>query len=503
MKIAVGGVQHETNTFAPMKADWSAFEQADSWPGLQIGPPLLTACLGMNIPLGGFLEEAKRLHHSFEPLAWCSATPSGYVTRDAYDRVTSLIMDRLSKVARDVDAVYLDLHGAMVAEHLEDGEGALLRAVRDFVGADLYVVASLDLHANITQEMVSASDFLTAYRTYPHVDMAETGRRAARVLHQMAKENKKPAKALYKPDFLIPLTGSCSLVEPAASIYAEIEKLDPEPGQNDGILGASFATGFSPADIEECGPAILAYGADPTLVQEALGRLKDKVIASEPSLSAPLLTPDEAIKRALANHSSNGPVIMADTQDNPGAGGNGDTVGILKALISQSATDAVVGVLFDPKSAEAAHGAGIGAQVSLALGAHTGGAPDETPVSGDFKVLRLSDGEFDATGPYYDGIRISLGPTALLEIAGVKIVVGSKKVQCADQAMFSHLGVDPRQQKVVVVKSSVHFRADFEPIASEVLVVSSPGPNPADHRYLDYKNLRKGVRLMPGAEETS
>ncbi|WOF73926.1 M81 family metallopeptidase [Parvibaculaceae bacterium PLY_AMNH_Bact1] len=503
MKIAVGGFQHETNTFAPMKADWSAFEQADSWPGLQVGAPLLTACLGMNIPLGGFLEEGGQLGHSFEPLAWCSATPSGYVTRDAYDRVTTLILERLSKVARDVDAVYLDLHGAMVAEHLEDGEGTLLRAVRDIVGADLYVVASLDLHANITQEMVSASDFLTAYRTYPHVDMAETGRRAARVLHRMAKENNKPAKALYKPDFLIPLTGSCSLVEPAASIYAEIEKLDPEPGQNDGILGASFATGFSPADIRECGPAILAYGANPTLVQEALDRLKDKVIASEPSLSAPLLTPDEAIKRALANHSSNGPVIMADTQDNPGAGGNGDTVGILKALISHRATDAVVGVLFDPKSAEAAHEAGIGAQVSLALGAHTGGAPEETPVSGDFKVLRLSDGEFDATGPYYDGIRISLGPTALLEVAGIKVVVGSKKVQCADQAMFSHVGLDPSQQKVVVVKSSVHFRADFEPIASEVLVVSSPGPNPADHRDLDYKNLRKGVRLMPGAEETS
>jgi microcystin degradation protein MlrC len=141
--------------------------------------------------------------------------------------------------------------------------------------------------------------------------------------------------------------------------------------------------------------------------------------------------------------------------------------------------------------------------MSVELGAHTGGAAEETPVSANFKVLRVSDGEFDAIGPYYDGIRLSLGPTALLEIGGVKIVVGSKKVQCADQAMFSHMGLDPRKQKIIVVKSSVHFRADFEPIASEVLVVSSPGPNPADHRDLTYKNLRKGIRLMPGAEETS
>ena len=503
MKIAVGGFQHETNTFAPMKADWNAFEQADSWPGLQVGTPLLTACLGMNIPLGGFIEEASQLGHAFEPLAWCSATPSGFVTRDAYVRVTAQILEALSNVVEDVDAVYLDLHGAMVAEHLEDGEGALLTAVRDIVDPETLVVASLDLHANITQEMVNASDFLTAYRTYPHVDMAETGRRTARVLHLMATENQKPVKAFYKPGFLIPLTGSCSLVEPAAAIYSEIEKLDPKVGKNDGILGASFATGFSPADINECGPAILVYGANPPLVQKTLGRLKDGIVGSEADFSAPLLTPEAAIERARSSPSSNGPVLMADTQDNPGAGGNGDTVGLLKALISSQADEAVVGVLYDPASAAAAHVAGEGARVSLDLGAHTGGAPEETPVSAEFTVLRLSNGEFDATGPYYDGVRLSLGPTALLEIGGVKIVVGSKKVQCADQAMFAHLGIDPRQQKIVVVKSSVHFRADFEPIASDVLVVSSPGPNPADHRELTYKNLRKGIRLMPGAEETS
>jgi len=503
MKIAVGGFQHETNTFAPMKADWNAFEQADSWPGLQVGAPLLTACLGMNIPLGGFLEAGAQLGHSFEPLAWCSATPSGYVTRDAYERITALILERLAKAGGTVDAVYLDLHGAMVAEHLEDGEGALLRAVRGVVGQDFLIVASLDLHANITQAMVDASDFLTAYRTYPHVDMAETGRRAARVLHQMATENKRPAKAFYKPDFLIPLTGSCSLVEPAASIYAEIEKLDPQPGKNEGILGASFATGFSPADISECGPALLVYGAHTSPVQQTLDQLRERIVGSEPDFSAPLLTPEEAIEWALANQSVRGPVVVADTQDNPGAGGNGDTVGILKALISANAADVIIGVLYDPVAAAAAHEAGEGTQMSVELGAHTGGAAEETPVSANFKVLRVSDGEFDAIGPYYDGIRLSLGPTALLEIGGVKIVVGSKKVQCADQAMFSHMGLDPRKQKIIVVKSSVHFRADFEPIASEVLVVASPGPNPADHRDLTYKNLRKGIRLMPGAEETS
>ncbi len=499
MKIAVGGFQHETNTFAPMKADWTAFEQADSWPALQVGPSVLTACLGMNIPLGGFLEEAALLDHSFEPLAWCSATPSGYVTQDAYERISTLILDELKAVSKKVDAIYLDLHGAMVTEHLEDGEGTLLQAVRELVGPDVPIVASLDLHANVTQAMVEASDFLTAYRTYPHVDMAETGKRCARVLDRILREGLRPAKAFHKADFLIPLTGSCTLVEPAVTVYRDIEELD----QNHDVLGASFATGFSPADIEECGPTVLAYADTPKKAKAVLDRLRLKVEQCESDFSAPLRTPEEAIAHAIARSSVGAPVLMADTQDNPGAGGNGDTVGILKALIKARMQGAVLGVLYDPASAQLAHEAGEGAMVELNLGSLTGGAPEETPVSGAFRVVRLSDGEIDATGPYYAGIRLSLGASALLEIDGVKMVVGSKKVQCADQAMFTHFGVDLMQQAIVVVKSSVHFRADFEPIASEVLVVASPGPNPADHRDLTYKNLRAGVRLMPGAEETS
>ncbi len=503
MKIAVGGFQHETNTFAPMKADWAAFEQADSWPGFQSGPPLLTACRGMNIPLGGFVSEAQALGHSFEPLAWCHATPSGPVTQHAFEQVSNFILSRLVDVVGMVDAVYLDLHGAMVTEHLEDGEGALLQSVRDVIGPDLFLVASLDLHANVTTAMVDAADFLTAYRTYPHVDMAETGRRTARVLDRMVREELRPAKAFHKADFLIPLTGSCTLVDPAASLYVDLAALDGTSRDSGYILGASFATGFSPADIGECGPSVFSYAETPALAQTLVDHLLQDVESHEADFSAKIWTPDAAISHALSAGPSGQPIVMADTQDNPGAGGNGDTVGILKSLMAKKVSGAALGVLFDPGSAAAAHEAGEGTDVRLELGAHTGGAPDETPVAETFRVLRLSDGEVDATGPYYDGARLSLGPTALLEVGGVKIVVGSKKVQCADQAMFIHLGVEPAKQDILVVKSSVHFRADFGPIASDVLVVASPGPNPADHRTLTYKNLRPGVRLMPGTEETS
>ncbi|PCJ71378.1 MAG: microcystin degradation protein MlrC [Rhodobiaceae bacterium] len=503
MKIAVGGFQHETNTFAPMKADWEAFVQADSWPGMQIGAPLLSACEGTNVPVAGFVAEAAARGATFEPLSWCSATPSGPVTKDAYERFTDMLLSQLQKVTSDTDAVYLDLHGAMVTEHLEDGEGTLLQRVRDIVGPDIWIVASLDLHANVTSAMMAAADFLTAYRTYPHVDMAETGRRTAVALDALGKGNVRLAKAFRKLDFLIPLTGSCTLVEPGASLYAGIAALDNKTHEHGAVFGASFATGFAPADIFECGPSVLVYAENQQTADAVADALVKGVGQQEEAFAGGVWAPDAAVAYAIAKKRTAGPIVMADTQDNPGAGGNGDTVGLLKALVAAEGARVALGVLYDPEVAAAAHAAGKGATIDISLGAKTGGAPGETPLTGTFEVLALSAGEFIASGPYYDGATLSLGPSALLKYDGIEIVVGSKKVQCADRAMFEHLGCDPMVQDIIAVKSSVHFRADFNSIASEILVVASPGPNPADHRELDYQHLRPGVRLMPGEPDMS
>ena len=191
-----------------------------------------------------------------------------------------------------------------------------------------------------------------------------------------------------------------------------------------------------------------------------------------------------------------GPVVLADTQDNPGAGGNGDTVGLLAELVRQRAPEAVIGVLFDPDNARRAAEAGEGARLELALGAHSG-LPGHAPLRGTYRVKRVGDGVFTCTGPFYRGARMRLGPMALLEIGGVEVVVGCKKAQAADRDMFRHLGVEPESRRLVAVKSSVHFRADFQPIASEVVVAAAPGPNPVDHLALTYRNLRPGIRLMP------
>ena len=185
-RIAVGGFQHETNTFSPIPAAYADFEAPDAWPGLTRGPALFEAVAGINLPAAGFVAEARSLHHRLVPLAWCSAQPSGRVTRDAYERIAALLLDDL-RAHGAVDAVYLDLHGAMVAEHVDDADGELLRRMRAAVGADVPIVASLDFHANVSQQMARQATALVSYRTYPHVDMADCGARAARVLHELLR----------------------------------------------------------------------------------------------------------------------------------------------------------------------------------------------------------------------------------------------------------------------------------------------------------------------------
>jgi microcystin degradation protein MlrC len=490
MRIAVGGFQHETNTFAPTKADYAAFEQADSWPALSRGDALFDAVAGINLPIAGFIEAAQGQGHRLLPLSWCSATPSAHVTEDAFERIAALLLEGIA--AAKPDALYLDLHGAMVTEQHEDGEGELLRRIRDLVGT-IPIVASLDLHTNITAEMVELSSGLVAYRTYPHVDMADTGGRAARLLDALARHDKPPAKAFHKFDFLIPLTGQCTLIEPAAGLYGDLA-----PEEREGVLSLSLAMGFPAADIAECGPAVCGFGTNQDAVDAAVDSVASAVRARSGEFAGELLTPDEAVRRAMEGP---GPVVIADTQDNPGGGGPSDGVGMLEALVRNRARGAVVGLLRDPEVATAAHRAGEGGTIEVGLGAKSG-FPGQNPVHGRYAVERLGDGRFTATGPVWLGSRMDLGPMALLKVldagdADVRVIVTTRKFQAADQAPFRHLGVEPAETPILVLKSSVHFRADFEPIARDVLVACAPGPNLANPVDFPYRNLRPGIRLTP------
>jgi microcystin degradation protein MlrC len=492
-RIAIGGFQHETNTFAPSPADYAAFEAGGGWPGVKYGEPIFGALEGANIPAQGAVQALRAAGHALVGTAWGAASPSAQVTRDAFERILGEMVSRL-KAALPVDGVVLDLHGAMVSEAFDDGEGEILRRVREAIGPRVPLVASLDLHGNVTRDMVAHADALVGYRTYPHVDMADTGARAARVLDGILKTGERPVKACATLDFLTGLPSQCSFIEPCKGIYALLEGLERSSGA---VL--TFMPGFPMADFDGCGMTVLGYGPDQGATASAVAKLRGAVADAEPDFAMELFLPDEAVARARARGEPGKPVIIADTQDNPGAGGNGDTTGMLAALVRHRVTEATLGLLIDADSAKRAHDAGQGATLAFALGGKSR-VPGDAPFDGEFTVEKLGDGKFTCTGPMFKGFRMTLGNMALLRskaAPGVRVVLASRKCQAADQEMFRHVGVEPVRERMLVLKSSVHFRADFEPIAEEVLVAKSPGPALADPAEFPWRKLRKGLRLRP------
>jgi microcystin degradation protein MlrC len=490
-RIAIGGFLHETNTFAPTKAIYADFVRGGGWPSMAQGADVLKL-RDINVGLAGFIGEAEARGWELAPTVFAAASPCAHVAREAYERIAAIIVDGLAN-AGPLDAVYLDLHGAMVSEHLDDGEGEILARVRRLIGADVPLVASLDLHANVTPEMVRHADALIAYRTYPHVDMAETGRAAARHLALLLASRQRFARAFRQLPFLIPISWQCTNDQPASSIYQKLAAM-----QSEAVPTLSFCPGFPAADFAHCGPSVFAYGRTQADADVAADQLAAIIEGHESDFDGRIHTPDEGVRLAiqLAKTASK-PTIIADTQDNPGAGGDSDTTGMLRALVRNEAKRAAIGVICDPASARAAHAAGRGATVKLALGGKSGIRGD-SPYEETFVVENLSDGKFIAPGPYFGGRDMDMGPSACLRIGEVRVVVSSHKAQLADQSMFRYVGIEPTQQAILVNKSSVHFRADFEPIAEKILICAAPGAMPADPARLPWTKLRTGIRLKPG-----
>jgi microcystin degradation protein MlrC len=490
-RIAIGGFLHETNTFAPTKALYDAFIHGGGWPPMREGATLLEKMRNINVGIAGFIPAAEAMGWELVPTIWCAASPSAHVAKDAYERVAKAIVDGI-KAAGAIDAVYLDLHGAMVAEHVDDGEGEIIARVREVIGGDLPLVVSIDLHANVTPRMVEQSDALIAYRTYPHIDMADTGAAAARHLALLLRSKHRFAKAFRQIPFLIPISWQCTTDEPCKSIYAKLVALE-----SDAVPTLSFAPGFPAADFHDCGASVFAYGRTQADADAAADQVAALIASHESDFDGHIFAPDDGVRFAMdAAHRASKPIVIADTQDNPGAGGDSDTTGMLRALVRNGATNAAIGVIVDPDSAKAAHAAGPGAIVRLALGGKSG-IPGDTPFEHNFVVERLSDGKFLAPGPYFGGSMMNLGPSACLRVGGVRIVVSSRKAQLADQAMFRFVGIEPSEQSILVNKSSVHFRADFEPIAEKIIICAAPGAMPADTSTLPWTRLRPGVRLKP------
>ncbi|WP_431284213.1 M81 family metallopeptidase [Humitalea sp. 24SJ18S-53] len=485
MRIGIAGFLHESHSFAAHPTGWQDFLAPGGWPPLQRPAGMIHHLRHTAVPAAGAIAAAEAAGVTLVPLTWAFANPAGPVTDDAFERICALIVSDL-EAAGPLDGLYLDLHGAMLNVTFPDAEGELLRRIRAVAG-DLPIAASLDPHCNLTAAMVRRADVLTPFRTYPHVDMKEAGARAVALLLARIKHGKPFARAFRQLDFWIPLPGMCTLVPPMADamgVRAGLAKAVAE-------LGLCF--GFPYADFPDCGVAVFAYAETQAAADAAADGLAGWLEDHETSFVLDVMPAAEGVAEALRIQSSR-PVVLADTQDNPGGGGHGDTTGLLAELVAQGA-DAVLALINDDLAAAACHAAREGATLSLTLG----GRSDGVPFTGTARVLRLSDGRFICTGPMTGGNAADLGPSALIAFDRVRVIVTSRKMQAYDQAIFRHLGVEPAEQKILALKSSVHFRADFQPLAERVIIVTAPGPVVADPSVLPFKHLRPGLRLKPRA----
>jgi microcystin degradation protein MlrC len=485
MRIAIGGISHETNTFSTIPTDLSLFERR----GVIGGEALVPAFAGTRTIIGGFLDGARSEGFEVVPTLLAEATPSGTVTAEAFDTLTAQLCDGLRE-AGQLDGVLLELHGAMVAANARDGDAEILRRVREVVGT-IPIVGVLDLHANISDGMVALADALVGYDTYPHVDMYERGLEATAIVSRIVRGGLRTARALRKPPLMPPLPKQCTTYDtPMRALIELAHRREREPG----MVSVTVAAGFPYADVAEAGLAVLAIADGDQARADAVA---DEIAALAWSRRQEFVITCTSVEEALeiaanARDGAGGPIVLADTADNPGAGAPCDGTILLRGLLAKGVQNAALGALWDPRAVQTCIVAGVGGNVELELGGHTDDLHGP-PLAVKGHVRLVSDGRFRNLGPMNTGAETRMGPTAVLVIDGVEVVVTSNRVQALDTGVFRSQGIDPTCKRVLVLKSSVHYRGAFEPLASRVVEVDTPGLSNSDLSRYPYRHVRRPI----------
>jgi len=481
MRFLVGGIAHETNTFANVKTDVAAFKQWEWAKGEAI-----MQNRGVRNYIGGMIDQADALNIEIEPLFSAFASPSGIITAKTHDLLLEHLMKPL-KQAKEYDAVILSLHGAGVSERTEDFEGAILQEVRDVVGFDVPIVVTLDLHANMTQKMVDLADVILGNHLYPHTDSYDIGKEAIEIAQKIVTGSLKPTMHLELLPLIIPT--STTNLSPAKSVNEwcfDAEKID-------GVVDCTFYHGFPYTNIGRFGVSVVVTTNDDAklakemaeAVGQAIWQKRDQFLQKHPS-------PEEGIQQALAYDGR--PVVINETSDNPGAGTPGDGTYLLKALIEANLTDACFAFIYDPEVVQRAMEAGVGVSLDVEVGGKTDELHGESiPVRAYVKVI--SDGIFTRSSPMGRGQLVNLGPSVRLQTKGIDFIVCSQKAQVFDDEIFKLHGIDIQQYKIVGLKSSQHFRAGFEHKCANIITVDSPGLSTDDFTTFNFSKLE--TKLYP------
>lgn len=492
-RVLIAQFMHETNTFSVLPTTLDDYRRR--W--LVMGEELATRFAGTRTEIGGLLDAATQHGWDLVPALAANATPSGRLTAQTWTWIRDAIVDA-ARAAGRIDGICLACHGAAVAESCDDPEGELLHALRAVVGPDVPIAMTLDLHANITERMARLSNALISYRTYPHVDQYERAQQAATLVQATMQGRIRPQGLMRQPATLSGTAeGRTTEPGPMTELLALAEAFEREPG----IHVVSVQAGFMPSDIPNVGPSVAVSHEPWALARaEAIAQAMAQAIWDRRHRhNTPMWTVEQAVAKALAHDGATGPLVIADGTDNPGGGAYGDATRLLQALLSHGVDGVAVGTMFDPGAVAAARAAGVGAVVDLRLGGHHDPAFG-APLAVRAQVVSLSDGDFVNDGPMQRGVRMSMGPTAVLHLGGVEVVTVSSRLQTTDLQVFGSQGIDPRQRRVLVVKSVQHFRAAYAPIAGDIIVVDSGALCSPDVRRFAYTKLRRPVFPLDDVE---
>ena len=484
MKILIARMNHETNTFSPVPTPLEAFGNR----GPSYGDDAYRENKGMRTAMSAFIDAAERAGAQFVTPISAAANPSGPVAAAAYEA----ICDAIVPAAPGCDAVLLDLHGAMVAEHFDDGEGELLARVRAAL-PDVPIGVALDLHANVTQRMIDQADVIIGFKTYPHVDMYECGEHVARVLFDMIEGRAKPVLAWRQPPLL---THTLRSATAHGAMRRAVQAA--RAAERDGMLAVSVLSGFSLADIEAPCISVVVVGCGDRAAADAVAERIARQIWDERAdfvyRSAALA--ESVGEAARLAKGATRPILLLDHGDNCMSGGTCDTTDVLEMALAQGLNGIVCGPLCDPQAVAQLISAGVGAQVDVEVG-NKRPAPKigmmKTPLRLRGVVRAITDGEYTITGPTYTGQRGYMGRTVVLDSARAALVISERTHEPWDLGVFESVGVDPRRAQFLILKSRMYCRPVFEPIAAGLVECDSQGVTSSDYGLFPFKTVRRPV----------
>ena len=469
-RVLTGRFMHETNTFSLVKTDMPLWRRRDFHTENEI-PAVFR---GTRSAMGATFEAADKYGWTLVHPVSANANPSGTVTDDAFETIGGMVVGAAERQG-PIDGVLFHLHGAMVTESHEDGEGELLERLRGVLGPDVPIVVTLDLHANVTQKMADMANALIAFRTYPHVDMYERAWQGAELLEQAMGGKVRPRTLIARRPMIHGLDWGRTQKGPMAELIARGEALE-KAGD---VLAVSVCAGFALANIRDVGPSVtVTYdersgpgtGPPPSEIAETF---MGYAWETRDYSSIRLLSIAQAVARARQGKRGDKPLVIADYTDNPGGGGYGDATAFLKGLVDAQVDGVAFHAICDPEAVAAGIAAGVGATATLTLGGKIDPSRGGGPLTLTGEVTCLTNGKFIAYGPMGGGVERNYGPSMVFRVGGIDIILISNNGQATDLAQFTSLGIEPTRYATVAVKSMQHFRAAFEPIAREVILVDT------------------------------